>query len=239
MFENIHEATRWLEATLRPQGDGRRLRAAVATLSGKPQLALLLRSLLADRQSMAVAAAQSYTHPLGFDKLTLAILKDLDYQLRLHIWWPDRENAIEDVHNHRFAFASAVLDGALKMQTFERADDGARVQEYRSPLGTTVGVSLFRHLGDANLACTATSHMPAGSVYRMSARTLHRILIANAADLTATLFLQGPIMQPWTAVFSDHAVRQRPTIARPTMAPGSFGERVAAYVERLENSAAA
>ncbi len=239
MIENIHEAARWLEMALRPDpGQERRLLAAVSVLSEKPQLAVLLRSLLADRRSTAAVAAHSFTHPLGFDKLALAMSPSFDYHLRLHVWWPGEQESVEDVHNHRFAFASAVLDGVLDMQTFERADDGLPVQEYESTWSRAVGISTFRHVGNAVLGCTLTSRMPAGTVYCMSARALHRITAARGG-ISATLFLQGPIMRPWTAIFSDQATRRRPAIARPTMSPRSFGERVAAYLETLEASLAA
>ncbi len=131
-----------------------------------------------------------------------------------------------------------MLDGALEMQAFERADDGLPVQEYESVWSGEVGISTFRHVGDAVLGCTLTSRMPAGTVYCMSARALHRITVARGG-LTTTLFLQGPAMRPWTAIFSDHTTRRRPAIARPTMTPQSFGERVAAYLETLEASLAA
>jgi hypothetical protein len=232
----MHGATRWLEAMLSSEIEQTRLRAVVATLSGKPQLAVLLRSLLADRDWMAVAAAQSYAHPLGFDKLALVTPRGFNYQLSLHVWWPEQVQIVEDIHNHRFAFASAVLKGVLEMQTFERAEDGIPMQEYQSSPGDRVGISQFRHVGDASLSCTSISRMPAGSVYYLSSCTVHRIATASADELTATLFLQGPIMRLWTAVFSDHRIRQRSAIARPTMTPHSFGERVSRLIEALEAS---
>ena len=237
MFTSLDQATRWLETMLRQDlEEERSLLATVSMLSGKAQLAATLRSLLADRQWVALAAAQSYAHPLGFDRLTLLSPRSYDCQLSLHVWWPDQETTVEDIHNHRFSFASVVLDGALEMQTFEHANDSVPMEEYQATPGNKVGISQFRHVGDASLDCTLNSRMPAGSGYYLSSRTLHRIMTSSDTELTATLFLRGPIMQPSTAVFSDPSIRHRPDIARPTMAPQSFGERVASYLEALEAS---
>jgi hypothetical protein len=115
MIWDIHEAMRYLGSALgQGRGDQEALLEAISKLSGREQLAALLESLLVDRQALAAAAQRSYTHPLGFDKFVLATSAALEYQLSLHVW-PERQERVEDVHNHRFAFASAVLDGVLEM----------------------------------------------------------------------------------------------------------------------------
>lgn len=238
MIGDIREATRWLETTLRPDpGDERRLMDAVLPLSERTQLAVLVRSLLADRQLTTAAAAESYPHPLGFDRLVLTPHDDLDFQLRLHVWWPGRQDIIEDVHNHRFPFASTVLDGALEMQILERAAEGISMREFDSTSAGRVGTSRFRHVGDVRLSVTFAARVPTGTTYCMSAPALHRIT-GTDGGLTATLFLRGIAVQPTSAVLSGDSASQRPTVARPTMAPRSFCERMTAYVETLEASLA-
>jgi hypothetical protein len=234
MLENIHQATEWLETTLREDPkEERSLLAAVSTLAERSQLAALLGSLLADQQSTAAAADQSYAHPLGFDRFVLAMSRELDVELRLHVWWPGNHEILEDVHNHQFPFASAVIDGILDMEALERASDGVLMQEYALTSGGAVATSRFRHVGSAILTCTLRSCMPAETVYYMSARALHRITGTNDG-LTATLLLRGPVVRSGTTVFSNQTTRQRASIVRPTMTPRSFAEGVAAYLETLD-----
>jgi hypothetical protein len=235
MLENISEASHWLEAALREDPrEERRLQAVVSRLSERSQLAILLRSLLADGRLTEAAAARSYVHPLGFDRYVLASSPRADCELRLHIWWPGKHEIVEDVHNHQFAFASAVVDGFLEMEALERSDDGVAMQEFELTSDGGVATSRFRHVGEAVLACTARSWMSAETVYCMAAPSLHRIT-GTGEGLTATLLLRGPLVRLGTTVFSTQAT-ERATIVRPTMTPRSFGEGLAAYLETLTSS---
>jgi hypothetical protein len=112
------------------------------------------------------------------------------------------------------------------------------MQEYESRPGGAVGISEFRHVGDASLGCSFKTRMPAGAVYHLSARTLHRITTVDD-HCTATLFLQGPIQQPSTTVMSDRPARRRPTIVRPTMSPDALDERVRSYLRNAPGGRAA
>ncbi|WP_433269263.1 hypothetical protein ACQPZF_06460 [Actinosynnema sp. CS-041913] len=54
---------------------------------------------------------RAYRHPNGFLKIVL--IAEVEFQLRLHVWRPEPDSpvATENVHNHRWDFASAVLVG--------------------------------------------------------------------------------------------------------------------------------
>jgi hypothetical protein len=234
MLGDIREAVRSLEEALPPDDNQEgRLIDAVVPLSERRQLARLLHSLLADRQMTTACAAESYAHPLGFDRLVLTPSSDQAFQLRLHVWWPGRHRIVEDVHNHRFPFASAILDGGLRMQLLERSAQGTTMQEFDSASAGPVGSTQFTHLGVVRVAPTFAGWMPKGTFYCMAAAALHRIT-GTDPELTATLFLRGGIVQPTAAVISEEAAQHRSTIVRRTMDPSSFSDRIAAYAETLE-----
>lgn len=238
MLADIREAIRSLEAALPPNDsqDGRLL-DAVVSLSERRQLARLLHSLLSDEQMSRACAAESYPHPLGFDRLVLTPSGDDTFQLRLHVWWPGRDRIVEDVHNHRFPFASTILDGGLRMQLLERSAAGATMQEFDSAGAGPIGSTQFAHLGAVRVAPTFAGWMPRGTSYCMAAAALHRITGTDPA-LTATLFLRGRIVQRTAAVMSAEATRHRSTILRQTMDPFNFSQRIAAFAETLETRSA-
>lgn len=85
--------------------------------------------VLADKAALEVIAARSYTHALGFGKITLIEpsldlpdgKKGLGYQLRLHIWKPGLTNGValvESKHEHSFDFVSRVLTGEMENQCY-------------------------------------------------------------------------------------------------------------------------
>jgi hypothetical protein len=231
MLNDIRQATGWLDASLRAAGVGQpTLRTAVSRISPSRQLGILLRSILDDPESLAEAAAQSYVHPLGFDKLVLATTPN--FQLRLHVWWPGHGGTVEDVHNHRFPFGSSVLHGELEMRTFVRASDGLPMEEYEESAGTAVGDTRFRHVGEAALDCTNVAGIPMGLSYSLSAHELHRISVSRDC-LTATLFLRGPTVSTATSVFSNGTSGDRSNLARPTMSRSVFADRLDAYLAAL------
>ena len=93
--------------------DGPDKKAALETTSALAQssrLVELLQSLHGDLQAAATCAQQSYLHPLGFHRLMLIDASPL-FELRCHVWWPDASPGVDHVHNHRFAFISAVVRG--------------------------------------------------------------------------------------------------------------------------------
>ncbi len=81
-----------------------------------------------DDDALSVIAARSYTHSLGFRKITLLepsiTLADGSkswYQVRLHLWAPGKHKAVplvESKHEHSFDFISRVLVGEMENQCY-------------------------------------------------------------------------------------------------------------------------
>ena len=85
-----------------------------------------LAALLEDDRAIRSIAARSYAHGNGFNKVVLA--EENGVVVRLHV----AEGASEDnIHDHRWSFASTVLTGALENVTFAESDDGVPCDELR------------------------------------------------------------------------------------------------------------
>ncbi len=103
------------------------LESVAPLLSGEATIRLI-DAVTADDAALAVIAARSYTHTLGFRKITLLEpVFDLpgggkaSYQVRLHIWQPDSDITVplvESKHEHSFDFISRVLLGEMENQCY-------------------------------------------------------------------------------------------------------------------------
>lgn len=112
---------------LPPHIAGTHLEAVDQLLSRKATLELI-DDVLADEATLKVIADRSYTHTLGFRKITLLEpVIDLpgggkgSYQVRLHIWQPDSKITVplvESKHEHSFDFISRVLLGEMENQCY-------------------------------------------------------------------------------------------------------------------------
>lgn len=78
----------------------------------------IIDEVLDDDALLALVADRSYTHSLGFRKITLL---DCVYTVRLHIWDPELSTSavplVESKHEHSFDFVSRILYGGGGMET--------------------------------------------------------------------------------------------------------------------------
>lgn len=93
----------------------------------------IIDDVLSDAAAFEVIANRSYTHSLGFRKITL-LEPEVElaggrkgglYQVRLHIWQPGDENTVplvESKHEHSFDFISRVLIGEMENQCYTMHD---------------------------------------------------------------------------------------------------------------------
>lgn len=81
----------------------------------------IISEVLADEALLALVANRSYTHSLGFRKITLL---DCGYTLRLHIWDPELSTGavplVESKHEHSFDFVSRILYGGMETQCYRK-----------------------------------------------------------------------------------------------------------------------
>lgn len=163
-----------------------------------------LQSLLADSSALQAIAECSYFHGNGFYKVVLA--QDERFKLRLHIWMPGG-HAEENIHDHRWHFASTIVHGQLVSEIW---------QEATQPEATEFDEILYlaKELdsppfqipnGKTKLLCTQRAVRTAGEAYAMPPGVLHRI-VSTGNGLTATLMCQAAPARRWNRLIPHAAI---------------------------------
>lgn len=204
MSPKAEEVTRLLHAGLSHPGTGSVPQAALSLVSAlcRPGECLaLLTSLVSSSSRAADAAAISYHHPLGFDRLTLIDGRPA-FLLRIHIWRPMAARGAEHIHNHRFGFASGILYGGYDTQVYAHRADGDEMDEYREGnVGATADWQLERR-GTSRIRLVSATRLTRGSSYLLPADTLHRVDVPSDAAC-ATLFLETSSVSATTTVLTE------------------------------------
>ena len=146
-------------------------------------------------ESSVHVAADSYTHDNGFDKIVLFEDDTTKMKMRLHIWHPisapEVTRVIQNVHNHRWDFASIVLLGELVQHTyrFGREDEpGDEYFHYRYYARGNKEHYEMESLGKATLIKTGTEAFCRGQLNCVSNELLHRVDVADGIA-AATLII--------------------------------------------------
>merc|ERR1719482_10354 len=96
--------------------------AVRAISENKEFLATILRDCIEDTARLAKISDDSYLHPNGFDKFTIANFDG--WKMRMHIWWPVEENGddyrnFENIHSHRWIFGTAMISGEYESEIYK------------------------------------------------------------------------------------------------------------------------
>lgn len=152
-----------------------------------PSLVVLLNNILAQNEMFEDCLRCSYRHANGFDKIVLCSSEH--YKLRLHVYGADRKEEIaENVHDHRWRFASAVLNGVLTMDMFGEGP-GESFQQYVYNSDKSSGECGAEHVGPATLTKIGTMQYMSGEAYCMDTIEKHRIV--SCRNNAITLMLTG------------------------------------------------
>jgi len=153
------------------------------------RLRRLLIELLASPGQMRSLAARSYQHGNGFTKFEL--LSHGGYKVRLHGWLPGVA-AEENIHDHRWGFASMILAGQLCSEAFlDDALGELTCTEYAYSSRQQGKAAGKERIGEARLRPLGRQIREAGDVYAMKPAELHRICISGR-ELIATLMISEP-----------------------------------------------
>ncbi|RJL32487.1 hypothetical protein [Bailinhaonella thermotolerans] len=200
-----------------------RVVSVVTAHGGRSAVRGLVEAVCGDEGLTARSARDSLAHPLGFDRFVLFTAPG--YQLRLHVWWPGSRMR-EDVHDHRFGFASAVVTGSLQVSAYVVGEPGtpmARFEESRSPTGDAY---VFRPAGTVPVREWTTTLLGPGSGYSMRAEALHRVSAVPAAGPVATLFVKLPPVRATTTVLTGRAALPAPSAPRRPFTPDALRARL-------------
>ena len=206
-------------------------RAAKMLAGGPRDVATLLSWCMSAPDHWRQIADRAYYHPNGFTKFVLYDEPDCLFRLRLHVWTGEsgrNARGEQNVHGHRWDFASTVIAGrGLCIDEYVLSDaaeapcdaHGApyRAYEYRPHGGHDVTGAERAVEGD--LVAVGEVHLqhavrfsPAtGGTYACTTDKLHTV-VPVGDDLTATLIVQGPNLTDGAPVFrrADQPVQASP-----------------------------
>jgi hypothetical protein len=115
----------------------------------------LLTSILCDGEWLGRTTEAAFSHPNGFEKLTLVSSSDPEYRLRLHVWTPSSHRGVQEhVHDHSWDYSSALLAGSFRMQTFSCDEKGTRMLRYECGFPETGEGYRMRLIGKSKVVCT-------------------------------------------------------------------------------------
>lgn len=181
------------------------LHARLVTLLATGEAASTVEALLGDSASLDDVASRSYAHPNGFRKLVIALAED-GTKLRVHRW-PQGDAETSNVHNHRWAFASAIVAGRVRSALLAIGEKGETVERYRFEPSHPGGRYTLSPAGTGALSTTSVAEFGPGSTYALSAEQLHRV---RADPNTLSLVLSGPSERDHTDVFRPAALHPQP-----------------------------
>lgn len=187
-----------------------RLHSALAPFAAPGAVRDLLCAALRDEQWLEAVRAGSYRHPNGFDKIVL--YADHEHQLRLHVWRESaRETKVENIHNHRWDFASVIVLGGYRFQEFVPDPAGRQLHAYGYASERGAAAYSLQPLGQRGLTCSFDARLRAGTSYTLTSEVFHRVS-NTPGRLTVSLVLQGP-HRPDSAVLvfsEEHLASGRP-----------------------------
>lgn len=194
-------------------GDCGTLASIIAELSQPDTLRLLLAQLLRSEEALTSVQTRSYYHHNGFRKLVL--LQNKAFKLRLHLWEARSERHHENIHDHRWNFASALLAGSFKTVVWEEDAAGTEVRldcTYTpAQEGRAYGV---RENGQVRLRAQATHTLRASDVYYMPASTLHQVTDPGEGA-TRTLMLTATPVLDSCKLYAEQAIPEADKVNVP------------------------
>lgn len=161
----------------------------------------LIHTLLAGRPEDWSRAPAAYRHDNGYIKLPLLRSAQSGATIRLNIWLPGLAN-MENIHDHRWDYASFVLCGHLSEQQYCGSTAGFACNWFQyTPRGSSASYELTRR-GERKLALLQEERIVARRYYVRPHCVLHAVA-PDAARLTATLQITfNPIASGCSNVFS-------------------------------------
>lgn len=170
-----------LAATRLPQA----LLTASEWLAAPENLPQLISAILHNEKASEKMLKESYYHQNGFDKIVL--LSGKDFKLRLHHFHARPGHApMENIHDHRWAFASSIIRGGFNMHLFEEHPDGEEERTLHNYHSAKVDQKYAtEEIGKRRLKVIERLQYVAGDSYIMLPDELHSIIhIPNQEAIT-------------------------------------------------------
>lgn len=172
---------------------------------GRAGTCQMLGEILADDALLQEIANRSYLHGNGFYKI---ILEENDiFRLRLHIWLPT-STAEENIHDHRWHFASTILSGTVESEVWEDAISGGGelLDEYLYVGKTKTEDAHVKYMGKSRVALKENVVHKTDDAYYMMSNVMHRIVYSGKNEIS-TLMCHAKDARSWA-----RTVTRRPDV---------------------------
>lgn len=192
----------------------------------------LIQQILNDPELLQSVSSRSYQHGNGFLKV---VLLDRGYKLRLHIWFAGQA-CEENIHDHRWSFASHILAGTLRSEIWRDVDtcqtSNLLADEYEYHAAQASQTAYKTQKGQCQLALEAEVAYHAGQSYVMPEETLHRIINPGHA-LVATIMCTAPTAQGTTRLIPTHNGID-PNIQPPKLSTGQLRQQLQRFLNLFD-----
>ncbi len=158
---------------------------------------------------------EGVVHDNGFYKLTLGKAPG-SVVLRAHIWFEDQHLHRGDgnIHNHRWSFASRILQGVMTTVSFEVGSGGdLSVQHHTYTPGADPEI---RYIAPARLRQVSSETFADGDCYYLEASTVHQAQ-PRPGLTTVTLVARSEAEREYADVYATRHLPEAP--GQPTFLP--------------------
>lgn len=224
-------------------GRSEALADALAVVAGARAFQGLVGEIVGDQRRFGDVLERSVWHPNGFAKIVL--LDAPEYRLRLHVW--RRTAAIpvvvqENVHNHRWDFATAILAGGYRHQEFHAygnpgegegegggggGDGGDGFYGYRYESAKDRTAYTLSPFGRQRLTRVFDAYLSQGSRYTLSSVVLHKV-VPDVTQPAVSLVLEGPHQPTTVEVFAAEEIGPGTATPHTRLTPESLMRQLSA-----------
>ncbi|MBL7781949.1 MAG: hypothetical protein JNM22_12080 [Saprospiraceae bacterium] len=179
----------------------------------------LVKDILNNEMLCNQIAANSYFHYNGFDKIIL--YESEVCKLRLHIWWGSNIEYKENVHDHRWNFASWIVKGKYINEIYTDNDNFGNVfSEYHyKPRDRKEKQSYpLEFIRQTKLKKDRIEELSEGMITKCETGTLHRVKPITGIN-TVTLFLQSSSVLSYARVLNQETIIDSDNIQAISMQP--------------------
>lgn len=179
----------------------------------------LLQRLILSPSDQEALQRYSYKHANGFTKLVLARTDDDRFRLRLHFW--PKDQADQNVHDHRFRFWSVVLRGSIRSEIWVESGQGDDFSEYQYlPRRDSRSYSM-RYVRHTRLARhSESSRAIGGSSYFFDSNWLHTV---SCSESPITVVIEDrSTLREYARVFSKNYEASTVTIDSPPLSASEY-----------------
>jgi len=175
---------------------------------------------------------RSYSHQNGFMKILL--VNSSFAKLRIHIWnhSKGKTDLIENIHDHRWPFASYVLTGEYTCTNYCKCLTGNEFYRYSySPIGLHDKYSLNLESKEF-LRIDSKLRRAVGTTTKSIPSEIHRV-VPKKQTLTSTLVIQGGNQKETANIYSESTLPTTNNIPMDSLTPSELKRELKTLIKTI------